>query len=389
MRIAICDDEEEELARLSALLAEYRSSCDANIVCHTFHSGIDLLVYAKGGEYDLILLDILMPGQGGLQTARELRAVDKNVKLILLTSSPEYAVESYSVAAYHYLLKPACAKTLFPLLNQIKHDLRTQEERGLVLKSRGGIVQISFSKLEYLEVMNKIVSFHMADGVVHESTSTLSDFEEKLLDRPEFLKIHRSYLVNLSHVQAISAKGAIMRTGHTIPISRMHYNQIKDAYMRYLFQAETKSPAKEMRPLKSAPQPHTAAPRQFLLIDDDPEDRAHWAGILQSYGCTVQTAAGGDAAKKLVAQTQWSCILLDVLLADENGFSLCRELQIQTDAPIIFLSNLTEADIQARGFAAGGADYITKDTPAALFWAKVKARVCMAEEGFCGAATAL
>ena len=196
MRIAICDDDEQELARLSELIAKYQLNSGENIDCRSFQNSTDFLCGQKGGEYDLILLDASISGKSGVQAARELRERDRNVEIIFVSSSPEFAVESYSVGAYYYLLKPIEADALFPLLYRIGSKLSGQEEQGFVLKSRKGVVRIVFSRLEFVEVIDKTVSFHLADGTVYEVTAALADFEEKLLGRPEFFKTHRSYLVN-------------------------------------------------------------------------------------------------------------------------------------------------------------------------------------------------
>ena len=74
-------------------------------------------------------------------------------------------------------------------------------------------------------------------------------------------------------------------------------------------------------------------------------------------------------------------MLLDVSLPGEDGFSLCQRLREQTGAPVIFLSCRTDADSQVRGFSSGGVDYITKDSPADLFWAKVETRIRLARSG--------
>ena len=105
MRIAICDDDEQELARLSELIAKYQLNSGENIDCRSFQNSTDFLCGQKGGEYDLILLDASISGKSGVQAARELRERDRNVEIIFVSSSPEFAVESYSVGAYYYLLK--------------------------------------------------------------------------------------------------------------------------------------------------------------------------------------------------------------------------------------------------------------------------------------------
>lgn len=236
MRIAVCDDDEQELAHFSELMTKYQASRGISFNCCYFHTGTDLLWNMKGGEYDLVLLDALMPGVNGIETAKELRELDKNVKIVFVSVSAEFALESYSVGAYYYLLKPVDIDSLFSLLDKAADELAIQKEQGFVLKRRDGIVSIAFARLEYVEVVNKTVSFHLADGVIYEVSAALSDFEGLLLSRPEFMKTHRSYIVNLSYVRSVDARFAVTKNGHNIPVSRMQRSQVQDAYLRFLHQ---------------------------------------------------------------------------------------------------------------------------------------------------------
>ncbi len=249
------------------------------------------------------------------------------------------------------------------------------EGQGFVLKNRDGIIKIAFARLEYVEVVNKSLFFYLIDGVVWEVAAALADIEGTLLCRPEFLKVHRSYLVNLRYVQSVNGEGIVTSNGHTIPVARQRRSQVQGAYMDFLShegEKQAQLPSKMERAMGQW---------RILLVDDEPAVRAFWAGILQEHGCTVQQAASGEEAIRLAGDEAYDCVLLDVALPGEDGFLLCRELCEAAQAPVIFLSCITEADKQVEGFAAGGADYITKDTPAGLFWAKVEARIRLAMSG--------
>lgn len=377
MHIAICDDELRELDRLSALLTEYETSRDTALSVRAFQNATDLLAGLRGGEYDVVLLDVMMPGLGGLQAARELRELDQAVRIIFLTASPEFAVDSYAVKAYHYLLKPATPKTLFPLLDKACSELEDREE-ALLIKGRDGLVRLPLAQLESVEVMNKTVFFRLVDGSVRELNAALSDFEDALLSHPEFVKVHRSYLLNLWQLQSVGAKGAITKTGRTVPVARAMYAAVKDAYMRLLFQP--KSPPQEGVPGRGERGSPDGA-WHILIVDDEPMELSAWSDRLRARGCIVATAQTSAQALRLVTVGRFDCVLLDVVLADEDGFALCGRLREHTDAPMIFLSSMTEAQHQLQGFAVGGVDYITKDTPADLFWTKVDTRIRLARTG--------
>ncbi len=374
MRIAVCDDDEREISRIRELMTEYQVSRKISVDCHYFMNSTDFLCELKGGEYDLVLLDVLMPGTGGIGAAQELRKLDENVRLIFVSASPEFAVESYSVGAYYYLLKPISADSFFKLLDKVRGELSVQTEQGFIIKSREGVGRIVFSALAYVEVINKTVFFHLADGVVREVTATLADFEEKLMSRPEFLKTHRSYLVNLRYIQAIDINCVVMKNGDRIPLSRQRRGQVQDAYMRFLIREGTETGASAA----GRPEP-TDGPWRILLVDDDPADRIVWADILQRHGCIVQLADNGEDALRLAAEAPCDCVLLDVMIPGENGFSVCERFHKLMDIPVIFLSCLTEPDKQVEGFVSGGIDYITKDTSAELFWTKVETRIRLAK----------
>lgn len=376
MRMAICDDDERELAHLSELITEYQLNRGVSVDCRFFCNGTDFLCDMKGGEYDLVLLDILMPEVSGIHVAQELREMDKNVKLIFISSSPEFAVDGYHVEAYYYLIKPVDAGLLFPLLDRVQSEISVQDEQKFILKSREGIIGVAFARLEYVEVINKTVNFHLVDGTVYETPATLADFERIILSRPEFIKPHRSYLINLSYVQKVGISCAVMKSGHNIPISRQRRNKVQDAYMCFLHRSEmgvsgTGAPAA----VSNEGARRSGGPWRILLVDDDSAARIFWADILRSHGCIVQLADNGESAVKLAAEEAYSCVLLDVMLPGEDGFSVCEKLHRLMDTPVIFLSCATESDKQLTGFAAGCVDYITKDTPADLFWAKVETRI--------------
>lgn len=378
MRIAVCDDDERDISHMGELIAEYQRNRKETIMCRYFTNSTDFLCELRGGEYDLVLLDVLMPGVSGIQAAEELRERDKSVRLIFMSASPEFAVESYRVGAYYYLLKPIEKNSFFALLDKIGGELSAQAEQGFVLKSREGVVRIAFSGLAYVEVINKIVYFHLADGAVRETTATLADFEEKLLSRPEFRKTHRSYLVNLRYIQAMDIKGVMMKNGHCIPVSRKRRGQIQDAYMRFQQQPEA-----EESQTAAGRQQRSDGPWKILLVDDDVAGRVVWADILQKHGCIVQQADNGEDALQKAADGPIDCVLLDVMIPGEDGFSVCKRLhKFMNDVPVIFLSCLTEFEKQVEGFGAGGIDYITKDTPESLFWAKVETRIRLAKSEY-------
>lgn len=113
----------------------------------------------------------------------------------------------------------------------------------------------------------------------------------------------------------------------------------------------------------------------ILMVDDERSVLKTRAGFLMEKGCLVHTVTTAEDAIGMVKVNNYDCILLDVMLGETTGFSLCTLIRAITEAPIIFLSSLSGDESQLEGFLSGGADYITKDASLALFWAKIETRI--------------
>ena len=237
MHIAICDDDKEELARISSFLDKYQREHTAWLTYKAFHSGVELLSTVRSGDFALYLLDVIMPSVNGVEVAKEIRSFDTEAKIVFLTSSPEFAVASYTVKAMDYILKPVEEGRLFGVLNELMTDSQKPQE-GLTVKAKSGITRILFSRLVYVEVVNKQVYFHLSDNSVREVTARLSQFEQTLLARPEFMRVHRSYIVNLFQINELTANGLTTHQGNSIPVSRGLYKEVRDAYVKQLFWEE-------------------------------------------------------------------------------------------------------------------------------------------------------
>ncbi|MBB2184135.1 response regulator transcription factor [Lachnospiraceae bacterium MD1] len=233
MHIAVCDDNLDELSRISSLLEDYYREVDSSVTYEAFHNATDLIETMKTRQFDLLLLDILMPGVTGMDAAKEIRNTGSEIPIIFLTSSREYAVESYRVGATDYILKPACKDEIFPSISKQLARF-TQEDMYLTLKTGSGIVKLPFSQIIYVEVINRSVQFVLTKGEVREAYGYLADYESDLLSYSYFLKPHRSYIVNLRQVTELNKKGFVTTIGKTVPVARDAFPNAKAVYMKYL-----------------------------------------------------------------------------------------------------------------------------------------------------------
>lgn len=232
-RIAVCDDDSIFIRQSADLISRWEQK-PKNTFLSFFDNGTELINAHKDSPFDIILLDIMMPTINGIETAREIRQDDKNVKIIFLTSSPEFAVESYTVKANGYLLKPVTEKSLFPCLNEFVEEINNSP-RTIIVRSIHNVQKLVVDDIVYLEARNKHIIFAMRSGVKIETIEPLHVCEKKLIPNREFFKCHRSYIVNINHIDKYTSKEILMHNGSLIPISRRYQKDFQSAYYTTLF----------------------------------------------------------------------------------------------------------------------------------------------------------
>lgn len=239
IKIAFCDDDMEVLHQMNELLDRYRVERNEDITYVAFQSPFELLTeIEKGIRPDILFLDVVMPGQNGMDVAKEIRQYDTNMKIIFLTSSPEFAVESYSVGAYFYQLKPIWEESFFRLMDSVLAECEKKKKNSLILRSKDGITRIDLQQLEYCEVLGRKLLFHLEDGAVLESAGSLDDLAGQLMQYSNFFRPHRSFLVNMEYIQNISSRSIKMVNDAEIPIPHGKCSEIKNTYMEYAFNGE-------------------------------------------------------------------------------------------------------------------------------------------------------
>ena len=232
--IAVCDDNEKDLKYISEILDSYRRETRVGLAYKLFTDSSQLIDSLHKESFDVLLLDVLMPLVNGVQLAREIRKFDENIKIVFLTSSPEYAIDSYSVNALHYILKPINRNQLYPLLYRVDQMLQKREDHFFI-RLQNAAITISYSKLSYLEVMNKKLCFHMSDGEVKSLTAPLCEYETLFLTRKEFVRVHRAFIVNVLHIHELNSSSIITFNGDVIPVARRQYKQVRDVYFECMF----------------------------------------------------------------------------------------------------------------------------------------------------------
>jgi DNA-binding LytR/AlgR family response regulator len=237
IHIAICDDSKQERQILAALFKRYQELHATPLQIHIFQNGFSLLdAIDQGKRFDITILDILMPGENGIEIARNIRASGTDTEIIFLTSSPEYAVDSYEVKAQNYLLKPVTEEKFFASIDSILAELDKKDTASFIIyTTEKQYSRIRVSSLVYGEVTHRTITLHLADQTMISAVMTFTEFQDILKAYPDFIYPHRSYAVNMNYIQYVTKSDIILTDGQKIPLSRNNYTKISEQFLNFAY----------------------------------------------------------------------------------------------------------------------------------------------------------
>jgi len=238
LRIAICDDIQDELDKIRQAAETYFRKAREPVTYALF---TDAFAFAeaieKGPRFDIILLDICMPGLLGTEVAKELRKQDARSEIIFLTTSDEFAVEAFSVKATDYILKPFTQAQFDKALDRAVTMIRQRSSSKVLFRLLGGGVRVeSVSQILYLESNGHILTVHLADGTSFETRKSMMDIKADLdkIAPGQFLSPNKGYLVNLAHVHIIKSDSVDVQNAR-IPLGKRKYREFQQQYFEFMF----------------------------------------------------------------------------------------------------------------------------------------------------------
>lgn len=230
IHIAICEDNDEDMAHVRSML------CQTNILYDLaeYNSAESLLfdIETNQKQFDIFILDIYLPGQNGVEAARQIRAANENTILIFLTSSEEFYREAFDLYAFNYLIKPVSPDDLTRVLRRALSLIDVPEET-LQITFRGQNTILRQADVMYISSSNHALCFHMKGGQEHTYYGRLDKLETQLASEM-FVRCHKSFIINLLYVNRLVREGFYI-DDTLIPISRTHAAKAKERYHRRLF----------------------------------------------------------------------------------------------------------------------------------------------------------
>lgn len=231
MKVAVVDDSKEDAQLLIEYLNKFETEHDISISKTIFYASFDFLEQYQG-EYDVIFLDIEMPGSNGLEAAREIRSKDEAVGIIFVTSMAQYAINGYEVNAIDFMVKPMGYYNFSMKLEKAIRFFMKRNVHEILISSRDGIRKISANHVFYIEKERDNLVFHTRDGSFKERGS-IKAMKEELKGFP-FAECTAGCLVNLRYVRQVDKDMVCLETEDKLPLSRRLKRQFSMEYINYM-----------------------------------------------------------------------------------------------------------------------------------------------------------
>lgn len=232
MRIAICDDNADDRTAIKTVLMKYAARKSIDFEYTECESGNKLMHTLRDDSDcpEIILLDINMNDMDGLTVASNIRKIFPDIPIVLITAFMSYALDGYKVRANRFLIKDDLEMTLPDCMDDLLHEL-SKRERTMIFDFEEGIRKLLIDSIIYVESFGHKVVFHTADATYRQNRK-LEEIEKELGDY-DFIRVHKSFVVNLEYVLKVSNYSLTMQDGYVISVPRSRYADVKQAYARY------------------------------------------------------------------------------------------------------------------------------------------------------------
>ena len=236
--IAICDDDRKTIDIIKEYLDKFSIQTENEFNIREFISGEKLLnvYYNERSPFDVLFLDMEMPGKNGIETAKEIRKIpDRDVLIAFITSYPEYMQDSFDVTiqASQYLTKPVDYDLFSEKMKKMLSYINDLDTNIIVVSDKGNDVVLHLEDIVCIETdksSSLIVNTVKGDISVK---GPLSKFEKMLSDK-YFISVHRTCLANMRYIRRFNIFSLEFSTGKTVPVSRRRMGEIKEAFAKYM-----------------------------------------------------------------------------------------------------------------------------------------------------------
>ena len=227
IKVAICDDEEKAVALHEQIVRKCLQSEGVGYEITTYTQSRNLLydITDDGFFYDLILLDIEMPGISGMEIPQRLKGFLPNVRIIFVTSHTEYAIDAFELSIFRYVPKNNLEVKLAAAVTDAAKLIELEAGQEYTIQTASRMEKIPYKDIFYIQRDGKNASIISSVGIAKVRKSLQQVFDE--LNTPEFIFVDRGCIVNIIHIMKISDGMVVLKNGEQLPISRSHLQEVK------------------------------------------------------------------------------------------------------------------------------------------------------------------
>lgn len=224
MYILICDDNREDRNCCREQIVKLWGDPQDPLAIEEFASGEELLFRMEDiySQVDLIYLDIVMSGADGLAVARKLRDLGYLGEIVFFSGTGDYAVRGYDYDALNYIVKGKTTENRFYDILRRAQKRRADRERDVILLNCAGEKRcIALDAIRYFEIIKRVITVHYGRGETFEFYSTMGKLEEELAGK-DFIRTHKSFLVNRRYLAKITVRSVTMQDGTQLPAGQRY-----------------------------------------------------------------------------------------------------------------------------------------------------------------------
>mgnify|MGYP002676003013 CR=1 FL=1 len=230
INIAMIEDDDKDALLLKQAIESFGKKENQILRITRFTSGEAFLTNYRP-VYDLVFLDVELPGMNGMMTAEKFRSYDQSTILIFITHVAALAIKGYQYNAMDYMLKPVSEEDIYIRMKKIASKLKS-DDLSISIPIENGIKLIQLGSLYYVESFGHILIYHTAEGNYKVREKTSMKLLEEKLSLHSFSRCSVSYLVNLRLLSSVDGSEVIMMNGDHLPISRNRKKEFVDSFFK-------------------------------------------------------------------------------------------------------------------------------------------------------------
>ena len=228
IKIAVLDDNSEHIKDIKKLLFANPELDDYEV--YEYISTGEFLCGAKSEKFDIVFLDIILDESDGIEVGRQLKQYQPFANIIFVSVNPDYFKDVYKVEHSYFLTKDFEPERFH---DAVSKALRQINKGFITIHGKNEKIKLTLRDAVCFESILRHTKVYTVDGTIREFNVNIKEFESKLSAK-DFVRVHKSFIVNLNHIEAVNRQTVTLKGNIEIPISRSYAESAKEKINLYL-----------------------------------------------------------------------------------------------------------------------------------------------------------